>query len=336
MSDVAVERGINERKRTWASLAAALAVHAGVITLLALAVDWGAQSALSQPFAIDVQLSEPPAAEPAAQAPVKQEAAPAVPSVAAAAAAATVVKSVSTQPASQGGASDFVIPTPRAQAADMATPAALGPAFKEAGGRTGAVAALPTVQGQAPAPVVAQAQTGRGTGAGSAAGQGPSAATQRSGTAVAVSGAASTGSLDLSQVDKALAGSAGANPGASGAGQSAATGGSATGTSATGGAGTASFNVVWEKPDANAGRTLRSTPLPWIPSWVGAQGLTLSVTVGFTLQPDGVMAAVTLEQSSGYADVDSAVIDAIRRWRFNAAKVTTSVRGIIPYVIKTR
>jgi TonB family protein len=336
MSDVVAARGMSERKRTWASLATAFAIHAGIIILLALAVDWGAKAPLLQPFAIDVQLSAPPAAEPSAQAPVKQEAAVAVPSVAAAAAAAPAGKA-----ASQAGAGDFVIPTPRVLAGDTSTPAASGPAFKEAGGKTGSVAALPAVQGQAPAPAVAPAQTGKGTGAGSSVGQGASAATQRSGTAVAVSGAASTGSLDLSQVDKALAGSAGANPGASGAAQSATTGGPATGASATGGTGTggtgtASFNVVWEKPDANVGRTLLSTPLPWIPSWVGAQGLTLSVTVGFTLQPDGVMAAVTLEQSCGYPDVDSAVIDAIRRWRFNAAKVTTSVRGIVPYVIKTR
>ncbi len=89
-------------------------------------------------------------------------------------------------------------------------------------------------------------------------------------------------------------------------GQTAGKGGSAAGTSGTGEPEGASFNVVWEKPEANVGRYLVSTPSPKIPAWVGAQGLTLSVTIAFTLQPDGVMAAVTVDKSSGYADVDSA------------------------------
>jgi TonB family protein len=67
---------------------------------------------------------------------------------------------------------------------------------------------------------------------------------------------------------------------------------------------------------------------------VSTQGLTLSVAVGFTLMPDGVLSGVSLQQSSGYADVDAAVIDAIRRWRFTAARGGSAVKGVIPYVIQ--
>jgi TonB family protein len=69
---------------------------------------------------------------------------------------------------------------------------------------------------------------------------------------------------------------------------------------------------------------------------VSAQGLSLSVTVSFTLLPDGVIGGVSLQQSSGYADVDAAVIDAIRRWRFTPAEGAPPARGLIPYVIRTQ
>jgi TonB family protein len=49
-----------------------------------------------------------------------------------------------------------------------------------------------------------------------------------------------------------------------------------------------------------------------------------------------VVSTATVDRSSGYADVDSAVIDAIRRWRFTPASGGGSVKGVIPYVIKTR
>jgi TonB family protein len=344
MSDLVITNGAGERKRTWASLATAFAIHAAIITLLAFAVDWGTQSTRAQPIVIDVQLSTPPMPEIVAPAPVARDTPAAAAAVRPAAAPAAAPQAASTQAPETSGGSDFVIPTPRAGQAD-AWVGAPGPAFQEAGGRTGVAAALPSVQGQAPAPVVAPAQAGKGAGAGSAVGQGTASPTQRSGTAVAVSGAPSASGLDLSQVDKALAGRTAARPGSAaagnpgseneGGGQPGVKGGSGADTSGNGTPGTP-VNVVWDKPAANVGRTLVSTPAPKLPPWVGAQGLTLSVTVAFTLQPDGVMAAVTLEKSSGYADVDSALIDAIRRWRFNAAKVTTSVGGKIPYIIKTR
>jgi TonB family protein len=71
-----------------------------------------------------------------------------------------------------------------------------------------------------------------------------------------------------------------------------------------------------------------------MPSWVSSQGLTLRVTVAFTLTQQGVIAKTSVEQSSGYADVDAAVVDAIRHWRFTPSKAPGTVDGVIPYFIK--
>jgi TonB family protein len=92
--------------------------------------------------------------------------------------------------------------------------------------------------------------------------------------------------------------------------------------------------VVFE--EAGTDRRLLSRADPKVPAWVGSQGLTLSMTVSFTLMPDGLIGAVALEKSSGYADVDSSVLDAIRRWRFSAVKGTALMKGVIPYTVRPR
>jgi len=96
------------------------------------------------------------------------------------------------------------------------------------------------------------------------------------------------------------------------------------------------YRVVWDQPDANKGRTLLSRVDPKLPPWVSKQGLTLAVTVSFVVMPDGVVSVVSIDRSTGYADVDSAFKDAIRRWRFSAAKEAGPMTGLIPYVIKSQ
>jgi TonB family protein len=93
---------------------------------------------------------------------------------------------------------------------------------------------------------------------------------------------------------------------------------------------------VWDQPDASKGREVVSAVTPKIPAWVAKQGLTLLVSVSFTLRADGVVSAVIVDKSSGYADVDSAVVDAIRRWRFTAATGTASIKGEIPFKITSK
>ncbi len=79
-----------------------------------------------------------------------------------------------------------------------------------------------------------------------------------------------------------------------------------------------------------------SAVTPKIPAWVAKQGLSLSVTVSFTLSADGLLSAVSVKKTSGYSDVDAAVVDAILRWRFTTAAGSASIKGEIPFKITSR
>ena len=76
--------------------------------------------------------------------------------------------------------------------------------------------------------------------------------------------------------------------------------------------------------------------LPKLPAWVSQQGLALSVKVAFTVLPDGLVSGAAIEKSSGYADVDARVIEAIRACRFNAVPGSAPVKGTIPYTVNVR
>ena len=153
--------------------------------------------------------------------------------------------------------------------------------------------------------------------------------------------------LDLGALDKALAGGGAGKPGARASGGTGGTGTGGTGTGGSGGVGTGTgtgtgsgtgpgFNVRWGSPDAGKGRTLDISVKPKIPAWVSEQGLTLSVTVSFTVLADGFVSAASIERSSGYADVDARVMEAIRMWRFNSVPGVPPAKGSIPYVINPR
>jgi len=319
-----------------------------IILLLTFGVNWGSKPIEHLPISIDVQIaseSSVPAAAPSgipAAAPrstAVPAAGPGQPQAANGAAAGG-----GTPAAAPGGilgsGSGYVIPTASGRSVDASAsggvPAASGPAFRETGGKTGVAESLPAVQAQPSVPTVPAASAGKGTGAAGGTEQ------QRSGQGVLVSGSTGTGSsgnLDLNQLDKAIAGSAGTGKGGSGRGSSSSgTGGTGTGGTGGGtpGSGTQGYNVIWDQPDASKGRELVSAPTPTIPSWVSTQGLTLYVTVAFMVSPEGIISSVTLEQSSGYADVDASVTEAIRRWRFSAVPGATSIRGVIPYLIKAK
>jgi TonB family protein len=346
MSETLVHRHGPDRNRTIASLAAALAIHVAVLLLIGLFVRLGMSAAAEQPTIIDVQLqsgtvSEEPSGGggPAAGAP----AGPA-PSVPAATARPTP---------SSGGGDAFTIPTPRGRPAESSASAPTGPSFQTSGSRTGVAESLPPVQRE-PQPAVTVGQQGKTTGSSSGSGS-----TQRSGQGVLVTGSkGKTGdSLDLSQVDKAMAnrgsgsggtaaagsggaatsGSGGAAAGSGGSGSGSGSGGSSSGSGRGKGAGgTGPGNYRLELPGSGKGRTVVSSVKPVVPAWVNQQGLTMTIVVTFTLQPDGLISAASPTRSTGYADVDAKVVEAIRRWRFTQASGGGSVQGVITYIINPR
>lgn len=91
------------------------------------------------------------------------------------------------------------------------------------------------------------------------------------------------------------------------------------------------FVIEWEDPAA--GREAVTMVLPRIPQWVLEQGLRLKVVVAFVLTPQGILSSVHLEKSSGYSEVDSAVLEAVRKWKFKAVRSNQRVRGRVPYKI---
>lgn len=92
--------------------------------------------------------------------------------------------------------------------------------------------------------------------------------------------------------------------------------------------------ILWDDP--SQGREPTYTPRPQIPAWVSKQGLRLQVVVSFVLTPQGVLREVKVEQGSGYSDVDAAVLEALRRWKFRPVSSTRTVTGRVPYTIIPR
>jgi TonB family protein len=93
--------------------------------------------------------------------------------------------------------------------------------------------------------------------------------------------------------------------------------------------------ITWEEPGEE--RVLQSKiEHPVVPEWVKEEGLNLSVVVSFAVMPDGHTISLKVERSSGYSDVDSSVLDAVRKLKFNPVSVEKNVIGRINYLIKTR
>jgi hypothetical protein len=272
MSDATTDNGfLVDRRRALASIAAACVLHAAILVALALGVGIGAAATVTPPVTIDLLVSSDPGMDALAEsatggagAAAGGGAESAGTAVAAPAAPASPLPSVPAVRSAVKGSdtSGFVIPTPRARPTDAA-PASGGPAFRETGGRTGVVQGIPSVPSAVPAPAVAPVQQGSGAGSAASSGSGASSV-QHSGTGVLVagsSGSAPAGKLDLSPLDKSLAGAGSGKgagrPASSGAGGTGAgTGGAGGGGSGTGASGGQPYSVSWEGADAGKERTL--------------------------------------------------------------------------------
>jgi len=340
-----------DSRRLALAAAAAVAIHAGLFFAIPAILrlesrrtpDYGGtvlvqleEPAPPQEMPVVEQPPQPAAAEPVPEpAPLPEPAPQPRPAPAPRTAPATPVAKPApkTRPAAQTPAPSAPVVTP------APPPLPKGPAFREAGEKTGIASPLPAAS-PAGAPSPAQAVAGPEPtlpAAGSPRGGAPAAdSVQKSGVGVAVpaqtartsvgTAAGSSGSpgpsLDLGALDKALA--SGSSRTVSPPTRSAAA------------AGTGDFSVVWDEPDAAKGRELLSAPRPTLPRRVQEEGLTLSMTVSFSVAPEGVIAQARVARSSGYADVDAAVLEALRRWRFTAAETTRTVSGTIPYTIRAR
>lgn len=218
-----------------------------------------------------------------------------------------------------GSEQGFVIPTPR-QSTSTAPSQPSGPAFREAGPRNFQTGSVPQATSPVQEPVFPHVKTAQeGTGAATSGGGAPAGAPARGVLVEGGGQAPAKGSLDLGSLDTSLA------AGAQGTGGQPETG--------TGGG---QGSIQWDQPGAAKDRTLLASPQPRIPQWVSKEGLNLTVLVTFTLTPDGLLRDVNVEASSGYNEVDAAVMEALRLWRFSADPSAGNIHGQIPYAIRAR
>ncbi|MBA7639490.1 hypothetical protein ES703_47148 [subsurface metagenome] len=95
--------------------------------------------------------------------------------------------------------------------------------------------------------------------------------------------------------------------------------------------------IVWD--DASSKRILTSSgsqPEIEIPYWVKREGLDLRVGISFAVTPEGHTTPVEIRISSGYSDVDTAILDAVRKMTFNPDPGSKIVTGTITYIISPK
>jgi TonB family protein len=93
--------------------------------------------------------------------------------------------------------------------------------------------------------------------------------------------------------------------------------------------------IVWD--DASSERMLtHAGPDPKIPLWVQKEGLTLKSAISFAVTPEGHTTSVQIRISSGYSDVDTALLNAVRKMKFNPEPSNKRVTGTITYIISPK
>jgi TonB family protein len=100
--------------------------------------------------------------------------------------------------------------------------------------------------------------------------------------------------------------------------------------------GQGSYHFQWDQPAEAQARKLLAAPQPEIPQWVSKKGLSLNILISFILTSDGLLNDVSVEGSSGYSEVDIAVSEAVRHWRFSEDPSARPIHGLLPYAIRAR
>ena len=98
---------------------------------------------------------------------------------------------------------------------------------------------------------------------------------------------------------------------------------------------TESSPIEWDK-DGRKRVQIFPGPKSDIPLWVKKEGLDLQIAVSFAVTPGGYTTSVTVEESSGYPDVDAAVLETVRKMSFNPVSGSENVTGTIRYIISTK
>ncbi len=306
------------RERLLSSLLLAVLLHALAFVALEIFLKLAPQRAPEYRGPLVVQLEEQP---------VVQQARQAAPAAAASAGAP--------------GQAAAVAPAPPTVQLPSGPP--LRPAPAQASASSAAPAASPFRMEGAPAQAGRPQPSGRGFQVPSTQPTLPPSGATAQGPplrAVAPGAGAQAPAVPLEEVDRALASgaarpgagaaapaAAGAPAGAAGSASPGALSGAGQGDSSRGG-----ISIVFDNPAL--GREPTYTPAPVVPKWVSEAGLRLTLEISFVLTPQGVLHSVQKVKSSGYSDVDTAVLDAVRRWKFKPASAgAANVQGTVSYLI---
>jgi len=93
--------------------------------------------------------------------------------------------------------------------------------------------------------------------------------------------------------------------------------------------------IEWEK-GAQIRKVISMGPKPHLPDWVKKEGLKLKVTLVFKVTPDGYVTDVNVSKSSGYSDVDTSVIESVRRIVFQPVNGDRADTAKITYIIEPK
>ncbi len=84
------------------------------------------------------------------------------------------------------------------------------------------------------------------------------------------------------------------------------------------------------------GSTIRSPisqPLPRMPSWLEEEGERVKVVVSYDVNREGYLENLTIRSSSGYRAVDVAVLEALRRWRYEAGEPLSGQVTVFRFIL---
>ncbi len=90
--------------------------------------------------------------------------------------------------------------------------------------------------------------------------------------------------------------------------------------------------IEWENTRGTR-KVISFGPKPKVPEWVKREGLKLSTTVIFKVDPGGKVVDLRVIKSSGYSEIDAEVVESVRRIVFEPVKGNRMDTGKITYVI---
>ncbi|MGM0381372.1 MAG: energy transducer TonB [bacterium] len=74
-------------------------------------------------------------------------------------------------------------------------------------------------------------------------------------------------------------------------------------------------------------------PLPTMPDWLEEEGEKVRVTVSYDVNREGHLEDITITGSSGYRAVDSAVLEALREWRYEPGEPLDNQVAVFRFIL---